>query len=116
MKFDAAGTLWGSEADASEVLGPVAVGLQGCCLAAAVKDMLAHFEQESSQLACSRDSRPRVNHQPAPPAPKLLLLGEPVDLPDAAQQRSGVGRELGPLGIREFVNAQSVTIGPEHHA
>jgi succinate-semialdehyde dehydrogenase/glutarate-semialdehyde dehydrogenase len=33
-------------------------------------------------------------------------------LPSGGTKRSGIGRELGPHGILEFVNAQQVWIGP----
>jgi succinate-semialdehyde dehydrogenase/glutarate-semialdehyde dehydrogenase len=33
-------------------------------------------------------------------------------LPSGGVRRSGYGRELGPHGIKEFVNAQQVWVGP----
>jgi succinate-semialdehyde dehydrogenase/glutarate-semialdehyde dehydrogenase len=34
-------------------------------------------------------------------------------LPSGGIKRSGIGRELGPHGIHEFVNAQQVWVGPK---
>ncbi len=34
-------------------------------------------------------------------------------LPSGGIKRSGYGKELGPHGIREFVNAQQVWVGPK---
>lgn len=97
-----------------ETFGPVAVVQK----AASAEDALAMANDSEYGLAgsiwteTSRGEAMAARIETGQVAVNGLVKTDPR-LPSGGIKRSGFGRELGPLGIMEFVNAQQVWVGPK---
>jgi succinate-semialdehyde dehydrogenase / glutarate-semialdehyde dehydrogenase len=96
-----------------ETFGPVAVVMK----AASADDALAMANDTRYGLAAAvwtdakRGEEMALKLETGQLAINGIVKTDPR-LPSGGIKRSGIGRELGPHGIREFVNAQQVWIGP----
>ncbi|MFV2143364.1 MULTISPECIES: aldehyde dehydrogenase family protein [Isoptericola] len=103
----------GMTACREETFGPVMVVME----AADVEEALAMANRTDYGLAASVWSTPERGEAMAgriaagQVAVNGIVKTDPR-LPSGGIKRSGYGRELGPHGIREFVNAQQVWVGP----
>ncbi|PRZ05121.1 succinate-semialdehyde dehydrogenase/glutarate-semialdehyde dehydrogenase [Isoptericola sp. CG 20/1183] len=103
----------GMTACREETFGPVMVVME----AADAEEAIAMANRTDYGLAASVWSTPERGEAMAPriAAGQVAVNGivkTDPRLPSGGIKRSGYGRELGPHGIREFVNAQQVWVGP----